>query len=118
MLARPQFIVTTSYALDDVTNALRSGAMGADRVWPERLASRWYNSLPPTPEEFRFHESLLDGCAGYVLERRWPKTARVPLEFPAPEIRLYRLTSGDDVDYPTRAAEDARPARARAGSAR
>jgi hypothetical protein len=115
MLDRPQFIVTTSYALDDVTSALRSGELGADRVWPERLASRWYNSLAPTPEEFRFHQSLLDGSAGYVLERRWPKTARVPLEFPAPEIRLYRLTT-DDADYPTRAPDAAGPSRARRGS--
>jgi hypothetical protein len=104
MLQRPQFIVTTSYALDDVTSALRS-------------ANRWHDSLAPTPEEFRFHESLLDGSAGYVLERRWPKTARVPLEYPAPEIRLYRLSTDEDADYPAR-PDGATPSRSSAGSAR
>jgi len=90
MLAGPEYLVTTSFVTDSVEAALRSGNLGPDYVWPERLSGRWYHYLAPAPAELRFYDALFKGTAGCALERGWPPASRVPLEFPAPEIRLYR----------------------------
>jgi hypothetical protein len=93
LLARAEYVVTTSFATEKIEQALASGQLGPDYVWPARLGGWWYQYLAPTPDEFRFYERLLRGDGGYEVERAWGPASRVALEFPAPEIRLYRRTT-------------------------
>jgi len=89
LLENPDYVVTTDYALRQMERALSSGHLDAGYSWPVERANRWYRYKVPEPEDFRFYDSLLREET-YRLEKRWFNPPSVPVEFPAPEIRLYR----------------------------
>lgn len=90
--SRPRYIVTSSYALGEIEQALRSDEIRPGYQWPATKAGRWYKYRVPTPDELRFFDELLSGAAGYVEERRWVPSPEARINFPAPQIRLYRRT--------------------------
>lgn len=89
ILENPDYVVTTEYALGQMERALSSDQLDAGFTWPSELASRWYKFRVPEPEEFRFFDSLL-AEESHSIEKRWLNPPLVPVEFPAPEIRIYR----------------------------
>jgi hypothetical protein len=82
----PEYIVTTSYVLDRIGAALAVRPEG-DGEGPEE--GRWYHGRAPSAAELGFYRALLDGTAGYTLARSWKPAVAAPIEFAAPEIRLY-----------------------------
>jgi hypothetical protein len=92
LLENPDYVVTTDYVLRQMERALSSGQLEAGFHWPSERANRWYRYRVPEPEDFRFYDSLLRE-ESYRLEKRWLNPPPVPVEFPAPEIRLYRRTA-------------------------
>lgn len=85
----PEYILTSSYALDQMESALKSGHLDSDLNWPPEMASRWYRYIVPKPEDFAFFDSLLKE-ESYVIVARWRSPPPVPVDSPEPEIRLYR----------------------------
>ena len=86
LLDRPAYIVTTSYVLRRIAPLVarpEGGVATQDEV-------RWFHGRVPSPPELHFYRALLGGTAGYTLERSWKPAGVDPVEFAAPEIRLYR----------------------------
>jgi len=85
----PEYILTSSYALEQMEGALVSGHLDSDLNWPSEMASSWYRYIVPKPDDFAFFDSLLKE-ESYVIEARWQNPPPVPVDSPEPEIRLYR----------------------------
>ncbi|MEJ2340422.1 MAG: glycosyltransferase family 39 protein [Gemmatimonadales bacterium] len=92
VLEHPDYIITSSYALDQMEDALASGHLDSDLNWPQEMASSWYRYIVPKPEDFAFFSSLLRE-EEYVIAARWQSPPPVPVDTPEPEIRLYRRRS-------------------------
>ena len=103
LLDRPEYIVTTSYVMKGIAESVEAEDNRASAAPGEHDAGRGYRGRSPSVDELGFYRALLAGSAGYHLEMTWKPAFSVPIEFAAPEIRLYRrrtpeLTSkpGDD----------------------
>lgn len=88
----PDWVVLSGGSIKDVGKALRSDRLSPDLVWDPADAQRWVPDPPPPPEVFRFYKDLLAPDAGSPFELAATFTAAKPvaIEFPAPEIRVYR----------------------------
>lgn len=85
----PEVILLSSADFDLIDEALRSGALGENYSVPEDMISEWYRSSPPSPRLFQFYEEILSGDGSYCLDRVFMTATTIPIEFPAPEIRIY-----------------------------
>lgn len=90
LLHRPEYIVTTSYVMKGIAESIEAEHNRASAAPGEHDAGRWYRGRSPSADELGFYRALLAGSAGYHLEKTWPPALSVPIEFAAPEIRLYR----------------------------
>ena len=89
VLDNPEYVVTSESKLAQMEKALDSGWMDESYVWPEEKTGFWTWDPVPSPAEFRFFHELLEGST-YELVRKWSHPPPLPIEFSAPEIRLYR----------------------------
>jgi hypothetical protein len=65
--------------------------MKAGYVWDPRFNAEWYLSAPPSPRLFEMYADLLGGRGGlYTLVKSFQPRLLAPVEFPPPEIRIYR----------------------------
>lgn len=85
----PELVVAYAENLRRMERALRSDKLGPSYVWDPNWNHDWYNHTPPTPRLFRFYEQFLRGDT-YVLVRSFVTPVWVPVEFPPPEILIYR----------------------------
>lgn len=92
----PDVVILSSrdfYAIDE---ALQSEWLGPDYIVPPEMYADWSASSPPTPRLFRFFEEILYGQGPYCLDRVFMPNNLVPIEFPAPEMRIYVHSSLGD----------------------
>ena len=85
----PEYIVLSSYDIDEITRALDSGLMTEDYLWPEELDNWWYLYSSPSPSVFKTYVSLLRG-EGYCLLASFRSRILAPIEFPPPDIIIYK----------------------------
>jgi hypothetical protein len=89
-LARPTWLVVSSWDLQPVADALASSRMTPELTWETGPEGQWYLSSPPSPRLFALYEELLNlRASGYVLANTIEPDVRAAVEFPPPEIRIY-----------------------------
>jgi hypothetical protein len=91
-LEKPEFIILTSYDYVQMEKALLSDELH-DYVWDPRFSYEWYRSHPPSEEVFRFYENILHKKGEeykYHLVKKFEKDIFSPIEFPPPQIRIYK----------------------------
>lgn len=92
----PDLLVTSSYAMKRIEQALSSPHLLEDYRWDPEYAAAWYRYSPPSPRLFAFYDRLLRGEAPYLLLRTFEPVFRSELEFPPPVIQVYeRVSSGE-----------------------
>jgi len=89
-LHKPEIVILSSYDFVRIKKALKSDKLNANYIWDRRYNKEWYRFSPPTPEIFRFYDLLLNKQEGYALLKKFKKKIFFPIEFPPPEIRIYR----------------------------
>ena len=91
----PEFLVTSSFDLWQIEQALKSDKISNDYNWDKRYDKEWYQYSPPSPRIFQFYDELLDPeRSRYNLLKTFKKSWDLPLlshtaEFASPEIRVY-----------------------------
>ena len=91
MLDRPSIVVVSSYDLEEIEPALRSPKLLSGYRWDPRYRREWYAASPPSPALLQFYDRLLhSNGSGYRLVADYAIPQRVAIEFPPPEIRIYR----------------------------
>lgn len=90
----PEIVVMSSYAFKRALRTLESGRLGPGYSTDGIDRRKWYKYSPPSPRIFEFYDRLLNKKDDrYVLVKTFKIDVKVPLEFPPPEIRIYRRTS-------------------------
>lgn len=93
-LDHPEYVILTSQSYLRFERALSSDDLSADYVWDPQFAFAWYMGRIPAPEVFEFYDYFLNGIGekyNYeLIEVFDPLNINVPIEFPPPEIRIYR----------------------------
>jgi hypothetical protein len=93
MWEQPELLVVSSYDLNPIRRALRSDKLLAGYRWDPEWNRDWYRNSPPSPRIFRFFDDLLNGRGDYRLVASFSTPVTVPIEFPPPEIWIYRRES-------------------------
>jgi hypothetical protein len=90
----PEYLVVNRDAAEPVLAALKSGKVSPDYRLYEPYRREWYAYSPPSPRIFRFYEDLLEKKTGaYRLVADFSRRRAVPIEFPSPEILIFRRVS-------------------------
>jgi hypothetical protein len=93
-LNEPEVLIISSYAFSQIQETLVSGKLSNEYVLPEKHQREWYRYSAPSPSIFELYDQLLNkGNSNYVLEKSFMCKVNVPIEFPPPEIRIYRKMS-------------------------
>lgn len=91
LLDRPDVIILSSYDFKQVKETLKSNKLNKDYKLDKKYFGEWYKSSPPTPKLFKFYNNLLNKKdSNYSLVKVFKKNITVPVEFPPPEIRIYK----------------------------
>lgn len=90
-LEYPEVVVVSSeYDTTKIEEALKSEKLSGDYLWDEQYNKDWYQFSPPSPRVFRFYDELNDSeRSQYILLKTFKKQNIVPVEFGAPEIRIF-----------------------------
>jgi Dolichyl-phosphate-mannose-protein mannosyltransferase len=93
-LDEPEILVTSSYVLDKIERALKSDKLLPGYKWDPLWNKDWYRYSPPSPRIFKFYDTLLNSDkSNYILLEKFQTNINVPIEFPPPEIKIYRKKS-------------------------
>jgi hypothetical protein len=93
----PEIVVLSSYDYDVVLQTLASDRLGTGYVLDERYNREWPFFSPPTPRLFRLYDEIFNAKnSRYELLKAFSIDVRVPIEFPPPEIRIYRRRASLD----------------------
>jgi 4-amino-4-deoxy-L-arabinose transferase-like glycosyltransferase len=91
----PEYVVLSSYDIDEITKALNSGLMTENYLWPDELDNWWYLNSSPSPTVFKTYISLLQED-GYCLLESFRSRILAPIEFPPPDILIYKKSLSED----------------------
>ncbi len=97
LLEEPELVVTSSYDLARIEEALQSDKLLPGYQWDPAWNRAWYRYSPPTPRLFQFYEQLLASSGAYALVKTFKTPVPVPIEFPPPEIRIYQRRAASRV---------------------
>ena len=90
-LDEPEFLIISSYAFAQIQDTLQSRKFSSGYVLQEKYRKEWYRYSPPSPRILEFYDVLLNkGNSRYVLVKAFKRKVNVPIEFPPPEIRIFR----------------------------
>ena len=89
-LKRPDIIVLSSYDSYQMENVLNSGKINNKYELDRKYYNEWYKYTPPSPEILKFYDNLLNQKKDYTLVKSFIRNINVPIEFPPPEIRIYK----------------------------
>lgn len=87
---QPDFIIIEGYSASGMRDALSSGLLDNEYRWPRSEAAWWYHREIPPPASFRFFDEIFRNSGPYAEVEAWSIRPAVPIEFPPPDIRLYR----------------------------
>jgi len=87
----PEFIIVNSNDYGDILVTLAAGKVDEGYALDHRYDSEWMYLSPPTPRVFRLYDDLFNSQhSKYRLLKVFSIPVNVPLEFPPPEIRIYK----------------------------
>jgi len=90
-LYEPEILILNSDDFKKVMKTLNSGKLLKNYILPEAHYKDWYRYSAPSPRLFKFYDDLLvKNKTSYLLLKTFQRRVNVPLEFPPPEIRIYR----------------------------
>ncbi len=90
-LDRPDVIILSSYDFNQVNGLLNSNKLSDKYELDKKYYREWYRYSPPNPQVIkRFDELLNQKNDDYLLIKTFKKEINVPIEFPPPEIRIYK----------------------------
>jgi len=90
-LKYPEIVILSSYAFTPVLRTLASQKLGPGYVLDEAYHWEWFLFSPPTPRIFHFYDELMNQHnSRYVLLKKFNRDVNVPIEFPPPEILIYK----------------------------
>jgi hypothetical protein len=90
-LERPDYLIMSSYDFNPIIKTLKSGKLSADYELDRSYHKEWYRLSAPSPEIFRFYDDLfIKKNSEYALIKKFNINVNVPVEFPPPEIRIYK----------------------------
>jgi len=90
-LDKPDVIILSSYDFNQVNRLLNSNELNDMYELNKKYYREWYRYSPPSPQVIkRFDELLNQKNDDYVLIKTFKKEINVTIEFPPPEIRIYK----------------------------
>ena len=89
ILDNPDIIVTSSFVLDKIQQALKSPHLRKNYEWKPEENRMWYRYSPPSPRLFAFYDKLLHDAGPYKLIKVFPRPFSAMLKTESPEIRVY-----------------------------
>lgn len=92
MLSLPPVLALSSADFEPIEQALRSPKLLPGYRWDPRHNADWFLSAPPSPDVFLLYDEILHRPTAYRLAAVFKTPLLAPIEFPPPEIRIYRLT--------------------------
>lgn len=90
---KPDYIILTSFRFIPIEEALKSPHINDNYTWDKNYSNMWYQQIIPEPEVFLFYDDLLNNKSqkyNYTLVKSFKQDNTIPIEFPAPEIRIYK----------------------------
>jgi hypothetical protein len=91
-LQKPDYIILTSFDYKRIEEALISDKLH-NYKWDPKFSAEWYRFHPPSEKVFRFYDEILNNKGEkykYRLIKKFEKNIFVPIEFPPPQIRIYK----------------------------
>jgi Dolichyl-phosphate-mannose-protein mannosyltransferase len=93
-LNKPDIIILSSNDFYQVDSLLHSNKLNNKYELNKRYYREWYRYSPPSPQLLKFYDELLNkNNSGYILIKTFKKKIFVPVEFPPPEVRIYKKLS-------------------------
>ncbi len=88
----PEYIVLSSIYFRGYDQLLDSGLVPPDYVINQALADQFNLPILPNPQTLQLYDQLLNNAKDnkYVLLKIFPQNILAPVEFPPPEIRIYK----------------------------
>jgi hypothetical protein len=81
----------SSYDFRPIIKTLESGKLSSNYKLEKAYHKEWYRLSSPSPEVFRFYDYLFNKKKfDYELVKKFYINVNVPIEFPAPEIMVFR----------------------------
>ncbi|MBN1493511.1 MAG: glycosyltransferase family 39 protein [Candidatus Omnitrophica bacterium] len=91
LLEYPDIIIMRQDDIDKVTESIKDNKVNEDYVLDDKYANEWYRYSCPTPEIFMFYDDVfMKKDSPYEVVKRFYIHVNVPLEFPPPEILIYK----------------------------
>jgi hypothetical protein len=91
LLEKPDFLIMSSYDFGPIIKTLESGKLSSDYKLDKAYHKEWYRLSAPSPEVFRFFDYLFNKKKiEYELVKRFYININVPIEFPPPEILIFK----------------------------
>ena len=91
LLKNPDFLIMSSYDFDPIIKTLKSGKLSSNYKLDKAYHKEWYRLSAPSPEVFRFYDYLFNKKnIDYDLVKKFYINVNVPIEFPAPEILIFK----------------------------
>ena len=80
-----------SYDIGNIIETLKSCKLASDYKLDKAYHKEWYRFSAPSPEIFRFYNKLfIKKNIEYELVKKFYINVNVPIEFPAPEILIFK----------------------------
>jgi hypothetical protein len=91
LLEKPDFLIMSSYDFGSIVETLKSDKLSSDYKLDSAYHKEWYRSTAPSPELFKFYDNLfIKNSIEYELMKKFNINVNVPVEFPAPEILIFK----------------------------
>ena len=91
LLEEPDYLVMSSYDFDRIIKTIKSGKLSFNYKLDKANHKEWYRLSAPSPEIFRFYDNLfIKKNLEYDLVKKFYINVNVPIEFPAPEILIFK----------------------------
>lgn len=91
LLEEPEYLVMSSYDFNRIIKTIKSGKLTFDYKLDKAYHKEWYRLSAPSPKIFRFYDNLfIKKNFEYNLVKKFYINVNVPIEFPAPEILIFK----------------------------
>jgi 4-amino-4-deoxy-L-arabinose transferase-like glycosyltransferase len=87
----PDILILSSFDFIPIMETLNSNKIDSNFVLSKAYYKEWYRYSPPSSEILQFYHKLFNPkISNYILIKSFKKNINVNIEFPPPEIRIYK----------------------------
>jgi hypothetical protein len=91
ILNEPDIIILSSSDFIPIMETLNSNKIDSNFVLNKAYYKEWYRYSPPSSEILQFYHKIFNPkSSNYILIKSFAKNINVNIEFPPPEIRIYK----------------------------